>query len=160
MEGFSGKTIAQLREIAIDARSKSEDTVITELITEMETRIKRRQLQGKPAKRDQQAFLEELRAGQVAPPKRVPIKIAEPESQNDELARLRRELELWRSLYSHDTETLTRWGMTDSLPIEMVEEVLRLWDEKISQGPADLIRTKERLASDISRIKARVARKS
>lgn len=160
MDGFSGKTIAQLREVAIDARSKNEDAVITELISEMETRIKRRQLQGKSAKRDQQAFLEELRAGQVAPPKRVPIKIAEPESRDDELARLRRELELWRSLYSLDTETLTRWGMTDSLPIEMVEEVLRLWEEMIDQGPADLIRTKERLASDTSRIKARVAQKS
>jgi len=159
MELFSGKTIAQLREVAISARSRNESAVIEELIAEMETRINRRQQLGKPAKKAQ-VFLEELRAGQVAPPKRVPIKIAEPESQNDELARLRRELELWRSLYSHDTETLTRWGMTDSLPIEMVEEVLRQWDEMISQGPADLIRTKERLASDISRIKARVARKS
>jgi len=160
MDGFSGKTIAQLREVAIDARSKSEDAVITELIAEMETRIKRRQQQGKPPKRDQQAFLEELRAGQIAPPKRVPIKIAEPESRDDELARLRRELELWRSLYSHDTETLTRWGMTDSLPIEMVEEVLRLWEELINQGPADLVRTKDRFASDAARIKARAARKS
>jgi len=160
MDGFSGKTIAYLREVAIDARSKNEDAVITELIAEMETRIKRRQQQGKPVKRDQQAFLEELRAGQVAPPKRVPIKIAAPESRDDELERLRRELELWRSLYSHDTETLTRWGMTDSLPIEMVEEVLRLWEAMINQGPVDLVRTKERLASDTSIIKARVVRKS
>ena len=159
MELFSGKTIAQLREIAINARSKSEDTVITELITEMETRINRRQQLGKPAKKAQ-VFLEELRAGQVALPKHVPIKSAEPESREDELGRLRRELELWRSLYSHDTETLTRWGMTDSLPTELVQEVFHLWEEKIKNGPPDLIRTKERLASDLATIKSRAVHKS
>lgn len=153
-------TIAQMREAAIAAHSKNEGAVLRELIAEMETRIKRRQQQGKPAKRDQQAFLEELHAGQVAPPKRVPIEIAKPESREDELVRLLRELELWRSLYSHYTETLTRWGMTDSLPIEMVHEVLRLWEDKVKDVPADLIRTKERLASDTPTIKARAARKS
>ena len=160
MGRFAGIKIAELRELAMAAKSNDKDTVLEELITEMETRIKRRQQQGKPVKRDQQAFLDELRAGQVTPPKRVPVKIAEPESREDELNRLRQELELWRSLYSHQTETLTRWGMTDSLPIGMVEEVLSLWEDRLKDGPRDLIRTKERLVSDTATIKNRVAQKS
>lgn len=160
MAEFSGKTIAQLREVAVDASSKSQDAVITELIAEMETRIKRREQQGKPAKKEQREFLDELRVGKVAPPKRVPIVIAKPESPDDELQRLRHELELWRSLYSHETERLARWGMTDSLPIEIVEKVLALWSKRLEAEPEDSIRTKERLEIDLPTIVKRAVRKS
>jgi hypothetical protein len=160
MGRFAGKTIAELREAAREAASVGEPTIIKDLVAEMETRIERRKQQGKPTKKEQQEFLNELRAGKVAPPKRVPIRIAEPESPDDELKRLRRELELWRSLYSYDTEMLARWGMTDSLPIEIVEKVLGFWEDKIKDGCADLIRTKERLTSDSATIKTRAVRKS
>jgi hypothetical protein len=160
MGRFAGKTIAELREAAREAASVGEPTIIKDLVAEMETRIERRKQQGKPTKKEQQEFLDELRAGKVAPPKRVPIRIAEPESPDDELKRLRRELELWRSIYSHKTELLARWGMTDSLPIEMVEKVLGFWEDKIKDGRADLIRTKERLTSDRATIKIRADHKS
>lgn len=160
MGRFSGKAIAELREAAREAVSAGDPATIKDLSDEMETRIKRREQQGKPAKKEQQEFLDELRVGKVAPPKRVPIVIAKPESPDDELQRLRHELELWRSLYSHETERLARWGMTDSLPIEIVEKVLALWSKRLEAEPEDSIRTKERLEIDLPTIVKRAVRKS
>jgi hypothetical protein len=38
--------------------------------------------------------------------------------------------------------------MTDTLPDEMIRAVVRLWREMLAGGPADAIRTAERLDAD------------
>jgi hypothetical protein len=155
MGRFAGKTIADLRKVAMDAVAQEDHATINELVTELEVRIQRRTQQGRPAKREQQEFLDELQAGVVAPPNRVPIVVADPETPDNELQRKRREVEIWRALYGAESEAMALWGMTASLPFDIVQEVLKLWAAKVEHKQVDAVRTKARLASDSKIILAR-----
>ena len=147
MGRFSGWTLREIRAFA-NQEVAPDDATYRELETEIETRMARRQAEGKKPKSDQLALLEEIRARMVAPPAIPPPVVAPAESTEAELKRLRREADLWRALYRHRSEHLARWGMTDTLPDEMIRAVVRLWREMLAGGPADAIRTAERLDAD------------
>lgn len=147
MGRFTGWSLLELRAEATKD-GEVDDETYRALEEEIETRIARRVADGKKPKPEQLALLEEVRARAVAPPAIPPPVVAADESTEGELERLRREADLWRALYRHRSEHLARWGMTDSLPDEMIRAVVRLWRQILASGPADAIRTAERLDAD------------
>lgn len=147
MGRFSGWTLQKIRAFATHDVAP-DDATYRELEAEVEGRIARRQTQGKRPKPEQLALLDEIRARVVAPPTIPPRVVAPAESTDGELLRLRRETDLWRALYRHRSEHLARWGMTDTLPDEMIRQIVRLWREMLADGFADAVRTAERLEAD------------
>ncbi len=147
MGAYAGQTIDQLREVARSALAAGNTKVIESLKAEMQLRIKRKTDQNKrptPAQRD---FLKELEGGDVATPqpKAAPSDLETP---NAELERLRREVELWRSLYSATSESLVRWGLTSAMPVDILDEVADDWRKKLEGGPLDSVRTPEQFERD------------
>lgn len=142
---FAGKTIDQLRQVAASVTDPGQKAALfEELKDEIRTRIERR---GR-ARGPQQDFLKELEAGQVSPPSRRTA-VADPEPPNDELDRLRTEVELWRSLYTRATESLVRWGLTSSVSPDVLEMVSEHWRKVLRNGPVDAVRTLDQLESDL-----------
>lgn len=158
MGAYAGTSINALRAVAQVALASSDLRVIAELKDEMQLRIKRRIDNGQRPKREQVEFLRELEQGVVAAPAERPGAPVEPEQPNEELERLRRELDLWRALYSELSETLSRWGMTRAMPLDVLDKVGEIWRKKLEAGPVDPVRTPERFESDFARARAAISK--
>lgn len=154
----AGKSINELRSIAIDALALPDHRVVDELKAEMRVRIRRRTDRGQRPKREQEDFLRELERGVVAAPTERSGAPVEPELPNEELDRLRREIDLWRALYSELSETLARWGMTRAMPLDVLEKVGEAWRTKLQHGPLDPVRTPERFEADFSDARTAIAK--
>lgn len=159
MGRFSGESIESLRAVARQAIDAGEIAVIVDLKEEIRVRIQRRTDSGRKPKPEQLRFREELETGVITEPSRDVPPTKQLESVPEELERLRREVDLWRALYSSESEILARWGVTASLPTPILEAVLTMWAKVVSEQP-DLVRTAERLAVDRQAFANAIAKKS
>ena len=143
---YSGRTIDELREVAI--ASNNDPEVFGELEEEMKVRIKRRIDKGQKPKKEQVEFLKELESRSAKPPAGGKVAPAKREEAPDELSRLRAEIELWRSLYSAASERLARWGITETMPERVLVAAVAAWREHLACGGGDLVRTQDQLNRD------------
>ena len=60
--------------------------------------------------------------------------------------------ELLRSTFSERGEILSRWGMTDSMPHDLLEKIGSLWLEKLATGHGGAIQTREQLDGDFKQL--------
>jgi hypothetical protein len=56
--------------------------------------------------------------------------------------------ELLRSTFSERGEVLSRWGMTDSIPHDLLEEIGSMWIDKLATGYGCAAQTREQLDRD------------
>jgi hypothetical protein len=62
------------------------------------------------------------------------------------------QLDVLRTTFSLESEILARWGVTETLPCEIRQMVLRHWGGIVTDEPDRLGRSTTRLASDIRRL--------
>ena len=60
--------------------------------------------------------------------------------------------ELLRSTFSEQGELLARWGLTESMPIDLLEKIGTMWIEKLTSGYGHAIRTLEQLGKDFKQL--------
>ena len=60
--------------------------------------------------------------------------------------------ELLRSTFGERGELLSRWGLTDSMPHDLLEKIGSMWIEKLATGYGDAIRTYEQLIRDFKQL--------
>lgn len=110
-----------------------------------------------------EALAKELSQRKTAKAKALASRVAEMDSQSDveinvnngesvTARSLHEDLELLRATFSEPGEILARWGMTESMPRDMRDEVFRLWRERLQTGDQHLGRTSTRLAETVSRL--------
>lgn len=150
MSSYAGQTIKQLRTVAIGAIRTSNAEILLDLEKEMQTRIDKRIGQGKTPTKEQKKFLDEIKQGMVSDPIAGPGPDVGSELPSKELDRLRNEVRFWRSLYSESSESLARWGLTDELPVDLLDHIVELWRARLSDGQVDGIRTIARFETDIA----------
>jgi hypothetical protein len=78
--------------------------------------------------------------------------VAVPEQVFNDCESLLASYEMLRSTFSERGEVLSRWGMTDSMPIDLVEKIGSMWLEKLATGYGDAIRTYEQLEKDFKQL--------
>jgi len=78
--------------------------------------------------------------------------VAVPEHVFNDCESLLASYEMLRSTFSERGEVLSRWGMTDSMPIDLLEKIGSMWIEKLATGYGDAIRTYEQLVKDFKQL--------
>ena len=61
---------------------------------------------------------------------------------------LKASYELLRLTFTEQGELLARWGLTQSIPVDLLEKIRSMWIEKLTSGYGDAIRTIEQLDKD------------
>lgn len=74
--------------------------------------------------------------------------VAGPEPIFKDCETLLASYELLRSTFSERGEVLSRWGMTDSMPHDLLEKIGSMWIEKLLTGYGHAFQTREQLGSD------------
>ena len=59
---------------------------------------------------------------------------------------------LLRSTFSEVGELLARWGLTESMPHDMIENIAFMWIEKITSGHGNVIQTRDQLNKDLKQL--------
>lgn len=140
---YSTKSLQELQQIA--AASPGDAKIIEKLIQELEFR------RTAAAKK----LLGELKVGgpisltaqskpQGAPDVSTPI--------HKDCETLEASYELLRSTFSEVGELLARWGLTESMPHDMIEKIAFMWIEKLTSGHGNVIQTRDQLNKDLKQL--------
>ena len=136
---YSGNTNDELRQIAV--ANSGDPKVLAKIKRELEFR-------------DSSAatkLLNELDAGgPISPP--VQSKSRGTTETSTAIHRdcevLEASYELLRATFSEKGEILSRWGITESIPDDLLAKIASLWIEKFKSGYKHIIRSQEQLSKD------------
>jgi hypothetical protein len=136
---YIAKSVVELRQIA--AANPGDTKIIGDVKVELSYR------KSSAAR----TLLLEIESGAVSPPTSL-IKSKEkmPESSlgESECAALEARYELLRATFSEQGEVLARWGLTESMPVDLLVKIMSLWAEKFSGGYVHVIRSQEQFLKD------------
>ena len=136
---YISKSVIQLRQIA--AVNPGDTKILGDVKIELSHR------KSSAAK----SLLAEIESGPVAPPASSPKpreQIPESGLGESECAALEARYELLRATFSEQGAVLARWGLTESMPADLLAKVVSLWIEKFNGGYTHVIRSKEQLLTD------------
>jgi hypothetical protein len=140
---YLSKSVAELEKIA--SANLGDEKIIESIKHELvfRTTAKARRL------------LDALNSGgpiELMPESESRITVAVPEQVFNDCETLLASYEMLRSTFTERGEVLSRWGMTDSMPIDLLEKIGSMWLEKLATGYGDAIRTYEQLEKDFKQL--------
>jgi|GEM_PF-2623039 len=133
---FSSHTIAQLEAMENQART---DPVLRAALAEELSHRKTAKARGLAARLEQEA---------TSPDAEIFVSNGESVTVRS----LFNDLKLLRATFSEAGEILARWGMTESMPKEIRDIVLGLWQTRLANSDEPLGRTPTRLAESVRRL--------
>lgn len=140
---YIAKSVVELRQIAV--ASSGDSRVIEKLKQELEHR------KTAAAKK----LLRELEAGGSISLETQSRPQVEPEASisiHKDCETLEASYELLRATFSEQGELLARWGLTESMPHDLLKEVASMWSEKLMSGHGNTIRTPDQLNKDFKQL--------
>ena len=136
---YISKSILQLRQIA--AANLGDTKILGDLKIELSHR------KSSAAK----SLFAEIESGPVAPPAYSPKpreQIPESSLGESECAALEARYELLRATFSEQGAVLARWGLTESMPDDLLAKIVSLWIDEFNGGYTHVIRSREQLLKD------------
>jgi len=136
---YISKSVIELRQIAV--ANPNDTKILGDVKIELSHR------KSSAAK----SLLAEIESGPVAPPVSSPKpreQIPESSLGESECAALEARYELLRATFSEQGSVLARWGLTESMPNDLLVKVVSLWIDEFNGGYAHVIRSREQLLKD------------
>ena len=138
---YMSKSVIQLRELALE--NLHDPSVIVKLKHELSFRTTKAARQ----------LLAEIDSGAaISPPVQPPVAQVVSEAITTDFAvdnELTYRYEALRQTFTVKGSLLSRWGMTELMPNEFMQEIVKLWSTKISDTPDQYGRTKELLSKNM-----------
>jgi SOS-response transcriptional repressor LexA len=140
---YLAKSIGELEQIA--AVNSGDEKIIEKIKQELEhrTTAKARRL------------LDALKSGEsihLTPQSKPSAMDAESGSVFKDCDVLLVSYELLRSTFGERGELLSRWGLTDSMPLVLLEKIGLMWIDELTTGYKHAIRTNEQLIKDFTQL--------
>ena len=136
---YVSKSLIELQQIAVANPGD------TKIIGDVKVELSHRKRSGA------KELLRELESGVVPTPTSVPRfreKTLESSQGYSDCVELAARYELLRATFSEQGAVLARWGLTDSMPDDLLTKIVALWIEKFSGGYTHVIRSQELLLKD------------
>ena len=104
-------------------------------------------------------LLSELSAGgsiSLTPQSKPRVAVDISGSVHKDCEMLKASYELLRLTFTEQGELLARWGLTESMPVDLLEKIRFMWIEKLTSGYGHAIQTLEQLDKDFKQLEISV----